>query len=77
MEIQKHHLAAIITKIAHEVLEISDSQHFSDWKEDIKTLCAKRHIAYDASAVGSALESALHQRKLVADKLWPATRKPA
>jgi hypothetical protein len=35
----------------------------SDVVEDIKTLCAKRKIAYDAEVVRKALDSAEVQRK--------------
>ena len=68
---QAHEAARVITAIAHEVLESSDSDHFSDWKEDIKMLCAKRKIPYDSRVVGEALESALYQRKRVVDQRWP------
>jgi hypothetical protein len=55
----------IITKIAHEVLKSINGHAYlgSDVVEDIKTLCAKRKIAYDAEVVRKALDSAEVQRK--------------
>ncbi len=48
----------IITKIAHEVLNSNGHRADSDAMEAIKTLCAKRKIAYDSEAVRKALDSA-------------------
>lgn len=57
----------IITKIAHEVLK-NHNGHVqaatgSDLCDEIKALCATRHIAYDAEVVRKALDSAEVQRK--------------
>jgi len=48
----------IITKIAHEVLNSNGHIANADAMEAIKTLCAKRKIAYDSEAVRKALDSA-------------------
>jgi hypothetical protein len=55
----------IITKLAHEVLQNLNGHAYlgADVVEDIKTLCAKRKIAYDAEVVRKALDSAEVQRK--------------
>jgi hypothetical protein len=55
----------IITKLAHEVLRNLNGHAYlgADVVEDIKTLCAKRKIAYDAEVVRKALDSAEVQRK--------------
>jgi uncharacterized protein YdaU (DUF1376 family) len=55
----------IITKLAHEVLRGLNGHAYlgADVVEDIKTLCAKRKIAYDAEVVRKALDSAEVQRK--------------
>ena len=55
----------IITKIAHEVLKGHNghSVNGSDLCDEIKTLCARRQIAYDATVVRKALDSAEVQRK--------------
>lgn len=52
----------VITKIAHEAIAKlgADSENLS---EEIKTLCAKRHIAYDSGVVSSAIQSAAVQRR--------------
>ncbi len=55
----------IITKLAHEVLKGHNGHKVSgpDLCDEIKTLCAKRKIAYDAAVVRKALDSAEVQRK--------------
>jgi uncharacterized protein YdaU (DUF1376 family) len=55
----------IITKLAHVVLQSLNGHAYSgaDVIEGIKTLCAKRKIAYDAEVVRKALDSAEVQRK--------------
>lgn len=55
----------IITKIAHEVLKGHNGHAVSgsDICDEIKTLCARRQIAYDATVVRKALDSAEVQRK--------------
>lgn len=56
----------IITKIAHEVLQrhIGNGATGADMCDEVKTLCASRHIRYDASVVRKALDSAEVQRKV-------------
>ena len=53
----------VITKIAHTVIDAEPKAGFADWKEAARMLCAKSHIRYDAESVGTALESAIEQRK--------------
>ena len=55
----------IITKLAHEVLRghNGDKPSGADLCEEIKTLCATRHIAYNATIVRKALDSAEVQRR--------------
>lgn len=55
----------IITKIAHEVISghNGNKPSGSDLCDEIKTLCAKRKIAYDAAVIRKALDSAEVQRK--------------
>lgn len=55
----------IITKLAHEVLKGHHGHKVSgaDLCDEIKTLCAKRKIAYDATVIRKALDSAEVQRK--------------
>ncbi len=48
----------IITKIAHEVLNQNGRKADADAMEAIKTLCAQRHIDYNAEVVRKALDSA-------------------
>lgn len=59
---------SVITRIAHEALD--ELPHFAqmpdgllDLTENIKTLCARRHIGYDSGVVDSAIKSALYQRR--------------
>jgi hypothetical protein len=54
----------IITKIAHEVIGKHNGHKVSgsDLCDEIKTLCAKRKISYDATVVRKALDSAEVQR---------------
>lgn len=56
----------IITKLAHEVLKGHNGHKPSgpDLLDEIKTLCAKRHIVYNATVVRKALDSAEVQRKV-------------
>lgn len=55
----------IITKLAHEVLSKLNGHTYlgADVVDEIKTLCAQRHIAYDSDTVRRALDSAEVQRK--------------
>ncbi len=59
----------IITKIAHEVLTSHNGSHTAepvtgaDICDEIKTLCAERHIVYNTKTVRKALDSAEVQRK--------------
>lgn len=55
----------IITKLAHEVLKSHNGHDVSgaDLCDEIKTLCAKRKIAYDAMVIRKALDSADVQRR--------------
>lgn len=55
----------IITKLAHEVLKGHNGHRVSgaDLCDEIKTLCATRKIAYDATVIRKALDSAEVQRK--------------
>ncbi len=55
----------IITKMAHEVLKGHNGHKpiGADLCDELKTLCAKRHIAYNAEVVRKALDSAEVQRK--------------
>lgn len=56
----------IITKLAHEVLKAhhGNGAKGADLCDELKTLCATRHIAYDAAVVRKALDSAEVQRKV-------------
>lgn len=56
----------IITKLAHEVLRGHNGHKVSgpDLCDEIKTLCATRKIAYDATVIRKALDSAEVQRKV-------------
>ena len=51
----------VITKIAHEVM--GNGLDAREWPEEIKRLCAQRHIAYDSESVRKAIESAEVQRR--------------
>lgn len=51
----------VITKIAHEVIELIGSDA-DDLPDTVKGLCAQRHIAYDSTAVRKAIDSARYQR---------------
>jgi hypothetical protein len=53
----------VITKLTHTILDTATtSTDFASLKEDIKTQCRLKAIAYDAEVVGQALESALAAR---------------
>lgn len=55
----------VITKIAHEVLKAANGHKptGADLCDQIKTLCAKRHIRYNSEVVRKALDSAEFQRQ--------------
>jgi len=55
----------IITLVAHEVLKGHNGHKTSgaDLCDEIKALCAKRRIAYDAAVIRKALDSAEVQRR--------------
>jgi len=55
----------IITLVAHEVLKTHNGHpaNGADLCDEIKALCAKRHIAYNATVVRKALDSAEVQRR--------------
>lgn len=48
----------VITRIAHEVMSQNGRKTDADAAEQVKTLCAQRHIAYNSEVVRKALESA-------------------
>lgn len=52
----------IITRLAHEVYDLLPVGH-PDCVETLKDRCAHLHIAYDATLVHKALDSAAVQRK--------------
>ena len=55
----------VITKLAHIAIQAQTTQtDFASLKDDIKTQCTLKHIAYDAELVGKALESALASRRV-------------
>jgi hypothetical protein len=53
----------VIRALVRDVLKASPGAGFADLKELTKTACASHAIAYDAEAVGSALEQALARRQ--------------
>ncbi len=55
----------VITRLAHEVLKAHNGHQLNDADlcEELKTLCAKHRVAYDATVVRKALDSAEIQRK--------------
>ena len=53
---------ALLLKITHGVLDDSPGAAFAELKEAIKCRCASLRVAYDATTVGTALESALAYR---------------
>jgi uncharacterized protein YdaU (DUF1376 family) len=56
---------AVITRLVHDVLAKQRGRtDYASLKSDVKTLCAKSRIAYDAEVVGKAIDSAMAQRKL-------------
>jgi hypothetical protein len=55
------HNIGIITKIAHEVIDLLGPDA-PDLPDTVKGLCASRHIAYDSATVNRAIDSAIHQR---------------
>lgn len=52
----------IITKIAFEVISKNGKQSGPDKLDEIKALCARRHIAYDSEIVRRALDTAERAR---------------
>jgi hypothetical protein len=53
---------SIITKLAHLLLNEPDHPTGVDLKEALKDSCARKHIAYDSTTIGLALDSAEAQR---------------
>ena len=53
---------ALLLKITHGVLDDSPGATFTELKEAVKCRCATLGVAYDATSVGAALESALAYR---------------
>lgn len=57
----------VITKLAHEVLDLFAETvdiEYGELVESVKQRCALLNIDYDSGVVGSALDSALYQRRL-------------
>lgn len=55
----------VITRVAHEAIDQLGPDSI-ELDEVVKSLCAKRKIAYDSTSVGKAIDSARAQRKVPA-----------
>jgi Fe2+ or Zn2+ uptake regulation protein len=54
---------SVITKLAHQSIDVLGVGDRSDLRGDLKDRCAALHIAYDSEVIDKAIESAVWQRQ--------------